>query len=319
MFSSFDIKSLFVAVFTVILMGTAFPAHAAKVQIFKPVDPERETAPRVLRDQAVTQAFAQALFAESVRMIPGSLSSERGEALKWMLGKNYEDYITGYKDMDVKQEDAGVSVSIDVNVNRKFLRESLYKMGLFTAKTEGVETEINISNGKYPLNEKMQADQNEDVSRLISLYAVQNATGATGNGTAVFNVSHVSSKRWSGDLKTAENKWFAAGSSLETVWTQLWEKYYAAHSADVLTNPKAVLVVKGWFNPEGVREFGRKLKSWDSAVQEVTLLDVEMQPTAVSASWSLEVSDQWILRSYLNDYLPPRGLSFNIKGLEGEQ
>ncbi|HAS88620.1 MAG TPA: hypothetical protein DCS48_04870, partial [Desulfovibrio sp.] len=75
-------------------------------------------------------------------------------------------------------------------------------------------------------------------------------------------------------------------------------------------------VVSGWFNPEGVREFGRKLKSWDSAVQEVKLLDVEMKPTAVSASWSLEVSDQWVLRSYLNDYLPPRGLNFSLEGLE---
>ncbi len=84
-------------------------------------------------------------------------------------------------------------------------------------------------------------------------------------------------------------------------------------------NPKAVLVVNGWFNPEGVREFARKLKSWDSAVQEVQLLDVEMKPTAVSASWSLEVSDQWVLRSYLNDYLPPRGLTFNLKGLTEEK
>ena len=81
-------------------------------------------------------------------------------------------------------------------------------------------------------------------------------------------------------------------------------------------NPKAKLVVSGWFNPEGVREFERKLKSWDSAVQEVKLLDVEMKPTAVSASWSIEVSDQWVLRSYLNDYLPPRGLNFSLEGLE---
>lgn len=318
MFFSMHTKKFFVAVLAAVLLGTIAPAYAAKVQIFKAVDPEKEVSSRVLQDQAVTQAFAQALYSESVRMIPGTLSPERGEALKWIFGKNYENYITGYKDMDVRQEEAGVSVSIDVNINRKFLRESLKKMGMFSAQSGKVESQINISNGKYELSAWQQNNQDEDVQNLMNLYNIEKVTTA-GNGTVIFNVNHVSKKRWSGDLKIAADKWYAAGADLESVWRQLWEKYYGAKSADILSNPKALLVVRGWFNPDGVREFGRKLKSWDSAVQEVVLQDVEMKPTSVSASWSLEVSDQWVLRSYLNDYLPPRGLSFNLEGLETEQ
>lgn len=320
MISYFDIKRFFFVVLAVAIVGIAVPAHAVKVQIFKPVDPEKEVASRVLRDKAVSQAFAQALLSESVRMIPGSLSSERSEALKITLGKRYEEYISGYKDMDVQQGEDGVSVRIDVNVNRKSLRAALKKMGMFVPAGKTVFTDILISNEKYTLNEEREAKQNEQINTLSALYAIQNATTVEkDDSVAEFSVRHVSKKRWSGELKSSYGKWFASGTSLETVWRNLWERYYGSQNVDVLMNPKAVLVVSGWFNPEGVREFGRKLKSWDSAVQEVQLLDVEMKPTAVSASWSLEVSDQWVLRSYLNDYLPPRGLNFNLDGLADDK
>ncbi len=297
------------------LLFSALPAHAVKVQIFKPVDPEKEVSQRTLRQEAVTEAFAQALFSEASRMLPGTLSAERTDAVKKAFGSYYEEYINGYKDMNVKMGEDGVSVAIDVSVNRKALRSAMKKLGLFS--NAEVLAQINVSNGKYTLNEERQLEQNEKINELIALYGLTNATVGDSNGTvAVLSVSHASKKRWTGDLHASSGKWYASGSSMERVWRELWGKYFGSENIEALMNPKAVLVVSGWFNPEGVREFGRKLKSWDAAVQEVKLLDVEMQPTAVSASWSLEVSDQWVLRGYLNDYLPPRGLTFSLEGLE---
>lgn len=320
MISYFDIKKILFGFLAVVILGTANPANAVKVQIFKPVDPQKEVSPRVFRDEAVSQAFAQALFSEAMRMIPGSLSPERSEALKEAFGQRYEEYIAGYKDMDVKQSEDGVSVRIDVNVNRKSLRDALKKMGMFVSAGQMIPSNILVSNEKYSLNDEQQAEQNEKINSLIALYAIQNAT-VSGDVEKVveFSVRHASKKRWNGEFKSTHGKWFASGTSMEKVWRNLWERYYGSQDTQALMNPKAVLVVNGWFNPEGVREFARKLKSWDSAVQEVQLLDVEMKPTAVSASWSLEVSDQWVLRSYLNDYLPPRGLTFNLKGLTEEK
>ncbi|NDV21825.1 hypothetical protein FMS18_03750 [Desulfovibrio sp. JC022] len=309
------IKPFVLAACVVVLLFSALPAYAVKVQIFKPVDPEKEVPQRTLRQEAVTEAFAQALFAEASRMLPGTMSAERTEAVKKAFGKYYEEYINGYKDMNVKLAEDGVSVSINVSVNRKSLRSAMKKMGLFSAAE--VPAQINVSNEKYTLNEDRQLKQNEQINELIALYGLSNATIADTNGTAaVLSVRHASKKRWSGDLQSSRGKWFASGSSMERVWRELWGKYFGSENIEALMNPKAVLVVSGWFNPDGVREFGRKLKSWDSAVQEVNLLDVEMKPTAVSASWSLEVSDQWVLRGYLNDYLPPRGLNFSLEGLE---
>ena len=314
-----DIKKFFLVILAVMIAGTAVPAYAVKVQIFKTADPEQKVAARTLRDEAVSEAFAQALLSESIRMIPGSLSSERTEALKAAFGKHYEEYISGYKDMDVKQDKEGVSVSIDVNINRKSLREVLRKMGLFAAEDNIVEAVINISNGKYSLNEEQQVEQDAEILSLMNLYALHKvAEGQENENVAIFSVKHVSRNRWRGELKSASGSWSDSGPSMEIVWRNLWEKYYGKQTAGEVMNPKAVLVVSGWFSPEGVLEFGRKLKTWDSAAQEVKLLDVEMKPTVVSASWSLEVSDQWVLRSYLNDYLPPRGLTFSIEGLTGE-
>ena len=116
---SYQIKYFVVAACFAVLLGAALPAHAVKVQIFKPVDPENEVPQRVLREQAVNEAFAQALFSEASRMIPGTLSAARAEAVKESFGKHYEEYISGYKDMNVQLTKDGASVAVDVSVNRK--------------------------------------------------------------------------------------------------------------------------------------------------------------------------------------------------------
>lgn len=311
------IKFFVVAACVAVLLGGALPAQAVKVQVFRPADPEKEVPQRVLREKAVNDAFAQALFSEASRMIPGTLSAARTEAVKESFGRHYEEYIVGYKDMNVQMAEDGVSVAVDVNVNRRTLRDALKKMGLFSSGE--VLTRISVDNGKYALTEEGQSAQDAEIDSLISMYGLGNATEAVTDNVAMFSVRHASKNRWSGELQSSRGKWFGSGSSMESVWRELWGKYFGSENIDAFTNPKAVLVVSGWFNPEGVREFGRKLKTWDSAVQEVKLLDVEMQPTAVSASWSLEISDQWVLRGYLNDYLPPRGLTFSLEGLEGAE
>lgn len=316
---SLNIKKIFLVFAVMSVVAVAVPAYALKVQIFKSVDPDVEIATQVLRDKAVSQAFAQALFSESIRMIPEPLSSERSEALKKVFSQNYEKYISGYKDMDVKQEEGGVAVSIDVNVNRQSLRSALKKMGMFIPADAAVMADVQVSNEKYPLNEDQQLRQNAEIESLMALYAV-NRVPAGGNGTVtVFSARHAGKNRWSGELSSEFGKWYASGPAMDVVWHNLWEKYYDSRQIDTVMNPRGVLFVTGWFNPEGVREFGKKLRSWDSAVQEVQLLNVKMEPTAVSACWSLEVSDQWVLRSNLNDYLPMRGLTFNLEGLEDKK
>ncbi|WP_320008728.1 hypothetical protein [Maridesulfovibrio sp.] len=310
---SYQIRYFVVAVFFAVLLGAALPAHAVKVQIFKAADPQKEVPQRVLREQAVKDAFAQALFSEASRMIPGTLSAARAEVVKNSFGDHYEEYISGYKDMNVQLTEDGASVAIDVNVNRQTLRGLLKKLGLFSSGE--VLARISVDNGKYALNEELQLEQNSEIENLSTLYGVSNAPESVVDNVVLFSARHASKNRWSGELQSPRGKWLASGSSMENVWSELWGKYFGSENIEAFTNPKAVLVVRGWFNPEGVREFGRKLKEWDSAVQEVQLLDVEMQPTAVSASWSLEISDQWVLRGYLNDYLPPRGLTFSLDGL----
>ncbi|OEU70678.1 MAG: hypothetical protein BA863_15085 [Desulfovibrio sp. S3730MH75] len=317
-FSKYIKKTVFVLCALIITTALAVPAGAVKVQVFKAG--EEGVSTKNLRAEAVSQAFAQALLAESVRMIPVTLSADRTEALKSMFGSNYESFITGYKDMDVKYHDDGVTIRIDVNVNRATLRDSLRKMGLFASADKFVKSSVVISNGTYKLNAKDQAARDAKVKELMSLYAVQEVSAGTVDPLAsTLKITQVGKKNFSGSLDSPNGKWYSAGNSVISVWGRLWAKYYKSARADDAVNPKAVLVVNGWFNPDGVREFGRLLKSWDSAVQEVQLLDVEMKPTAVSASWSLDVSDQWVLKRYLNDFLPPRGLSYRIDGLSEEK
>ncbi len=315
-FSEYIKKSFFVLSALVLIMASSLPAFAVNVQIFKPL--EEGVSSKDMRAEAVSQAFAQALMSESARMIPGSLSAERSNALKDMFTKHYEEFITGYRDMDVKFQEDGVAVRIDVNANRSELRAALKRMGFFSDIKTSVKADISVSNGKFKLSETDQAQFDADLQQLMVLYGVQKVV-STESSIPKLGLTQVSKNRWNGDLISAHGKWNASGRTVETVWNSLWAKYYNSENVQSTMNPKVVLVVNGWFNPDGVQEFDRMLKSWDSAVQEVKLLDVEMKPTAVSASWSLEVSDQWVLKSYLNDYLPSRGLSFNIDGLSGNK
>ncbi len=317
-FSKYIKKSIFVFCALIITTALAVPAGAVKVQVFKAG--EEGVSTKDLRTEAVAQAFAQALLAESVRMIPVTVSADRSDALKSMFSNNYESFISGYKDMDVKYHDDGVTIRIDVNVNRAALRDSLRNMGFFASADKVVKSAVVISNGTYKLNAKDQAARDAKVKELKSLYAVQDvAPGTVDPLASTLKITQVGKKSFSGSLDSSNGNWQSAGNSVESVWGRLWTKYYESVRTDDTMNPKAVLVVNGWFNSDGVREFGRLLKSWDSAVQEVQLLDVEMKPTAVSASWSLDVSDQWVLKSYLNDFLPPRGLSYRIDGLSEEK
>ncbi|SME90869.1 hypothetical protein [Desulfovibrio gilichinskyi] len=315
-FSEYIKKSFFVLCVLMITTASSLPAFAVNVQIFKAL--EEGVSSKDLRAEAVSQAFAQALMSESVRMIPATLSAERSNALKDMFTTHYEEFITGYRDMDVKFQSDGVAVRIDVNVNRSELRAALKRMGLFSDTNKSVKADISVSSGKVKLSESEQAGLDADLQKLMVLFGIQKVV-STEPSIPKLNLTQVSKNRWNGDLVSAHGKWNASGRTVETVWNSLWAKYFNSENVQSTMNPKIVLVVNGWFNPDGVQEFDRMLKSWDSAVQEVKLLDVEMKPTAVSASWSLEVSDQWVLKSYLNDYLPSRGLSFNLDGLSGDK
>ena len=68
----------------------------------------------------------------------------------------------------------------------------------------------------------------------------------------------------------------------------------------------------GWFSPDAVLEFGRVLRVWDSAVQEVQLVEMDMQPSGVGASWEMRILNRDRLNMMLQGFLPQRGLSFQL-------
>ncbi len=299
-FTKFICKQLIMAA---VLCVIATPAFAVKVQVFKPA---KEGKPATsVRQEAIELAFAQALLTEALRMVPGELDSQRAEALRDWLGERRNVFVSGYRDMKVGQEENGISVGLDVTVNRNALRNTLKGIGLFSTNGSKVKAEVRTSS----------EDQGDlaILDKLELIYGVESVKG--GADTAVV-INKSGKKRWDGSLSVVGGEsWTAYGPSLDTVWNKLWKKYFETVKTPESMNPHANLVVIGWFSPEGVREFGRVLKGWDAAVQEVELLEVEMKPTAVSANWSLEIADQWLLKSYLNDYLPQRGLSYTINGL----
>jgi hypothetical protein len=281
------------------------PAYAVKVQVFQPAEEEKTVAE--IRDEAVDLAFAQAIMSEALRMIPGELDPGRSEVLKKWLGDRKDTFVSGYRDKSVSQEENGVSVGINVDVNRKALRGYLKKIGVFSTYSKKVEASLQTS------ITDQQTDDLDELNRLMIVFGVQKV--AEGADIAV-SINKAGKKSWSGSLSVSGGQsWKSYGLDLDKVWSKLWENYFSSIQSSADMNPRATLEITGWFSPEGVREFGRVLRGWDAAVQEVELGGLEMKPTAVSAFWTMEIADKWLLKSYLSDYLPQRGLSYTINGI----
>lgn len=287
---------------------TATSALAVNVQVFQPTEEGQSVSE--IRDKALELAFAQAILSEALRMVPGEIEAARAEVLKSWLGEHRDVFVTGYRDKTVTQEENGVSVGLNVDVNRQVLREYLKKIGLFSTFSKKIKAAVSVTLGKG------QQDDLAALDKLMLLYGVEKVdAGAAVNVV----INSTGQKSWNGSLSVLQGQnWKAYGLDIETVWSKLWENYFKSVQSSADMNPRASIVVSGWFSPEGAREFDRVLKSWDAAVQEVKLVGLEMKPTTVSAKWTLEIADQWLLKSYLNDYLPQRGLSYTINGIENK-
>lgn len=293
-------------ILALLILVSAIPAMAIKVQVFQPAEEGKSISE--VRSRAIDKAFSQAILSEALRMIPNDLTPGRADALQTWLGDRKDTFVTGYRDRNVSQEENGVSVSLNVDVNRKDLREYLKKIGVYYTSSNRVEANVTS-----PFTED-QTDDLADLNNLLLVFGIIKTDSLSDVSVTISN----SGKNFIGNLSTSSGRKFKSyGNSLEIVWSKLWENYFKTVHLDSDLSNKTTLEVSGWFSPDGVRDFDRVLKSWDAAVQEVKLGGLEMKPTAVSAIWTLDVGDQWLLKSYLNDYLPQRGLNYTISGLEG--
>lgn len=282
-----------------LLAGTAF---AGEVRIFKPM--EEDMSAMQIRSQAMAEGFAQAVLDEARKMLPGNLDENRAELFRLYLVDHARPYIQGYKILSTEASDAGLILLLDVQVNKVSLRDGLKRMGFMETLSAPLAATVVWPEG---LDDETRAV----VDRLVLLTGIQPQADVLPK----FLLEPGTEKgTFKARLETDDREWMVVGKEIPTVWFDLWGRYFS-RSKDAGTRVDLQsLSVAGWFSPDAVLEFDRVLRSWDSSVQDVHLVEMDMQPTGVGATWTFRLLKADRLKMLLQGFLPQRGLSFKLAG-----
>lgn len=282
------------------LVVLTVPAQAGQVEVFQPK--EEGMSAMSLRALARDEGFAKAVLEDARIMLSGRLSDERAEQLRLYLVNHSKPYIQGYKILSSQEFEDGLSLKLDVRTNLKSLREGLKKMGMFATLDQSIPAAVT-----WP--EDVTEEELLQVQGLMVLTAVEQTPGVFPEVI----ISHGDEKgTYKGRMVLENEEWISVSKDLGAAWTNLWKRYFARNQAAAPKSDGQSLTISGWFSPDGVLEFDRVLKGWETAVQDVRLMEMDMQPTGVGAVWQVRVLDPNRLEMQLRSFLPQRGLSFNL-------
>ncbi|MFH1914097.1 MAG: hypothetical protein ABIK45_07475 [Pseudomonadota bacterium] len=277
----------------------ASTAQAATVRVFKAG--EAGVSPMQLREGAMAEGFAQAMVDEARTMLPAGLDEARAELLRLYMVDHAKPYVQGYNIVSSEAMDAGLILNLDVIIDRTALRDRLRQMGFYSTLS-----------ASQPVNLVLPHNLTEaETSALIDLMTLTGLRREAA-GMPAFTLEKGAEGVFMAHLDADADRWTARGKGLDTVWFDLWGRFFTRPEAAALRTDMRELAVAGWFSPDAALEFDRVLRGWDSAVQEVRLVELDMQPSGVGASWNLRLVSGERFFMLLGGYLPQRGLTHRL-------
>ena len=287
-----------------LLMVSAPASAQVTVKVFTPA--QEGVSATDLRQKAMLAGFAQAVSQLAVRLLPCDIGEVRTGLLATVMETRADHYVLSYREVQAAHSAEGFRLEMEVEVDRRLLRDDLRALGLAASCQGRLAFALEPGDGLIP--EDM--DGLRDLARLAGM-------NVTPGVTPRLKAYRVGEDLITGELATPEGVWAASGPNAAAVWIELWGKYFARLEALANTGGGQMLMVSGWFTPDGVFEFDRVLDGWDLAVSEVRLVDVDMVPTGVEARWSIQVTDKARLASLLDGWLAGRGLTYSLIGPDG--
>ncbi|WP_022662714.1 hypothetical protein [Paucidesulfovibrio longus] len=280
-------------------------AQAAEVRVFHPR--EEGLNPSEQRQKTLELGFEEGVFQAALKLLPAPLSEERSALLREHLAPDAARYVLGYKEVAITPAADGLNMVVNVDVDRRTLRETLVKMGLFRTLNSPVQANI--------IAEPSLTQQD-----LETLGKLRVLTGVSPSAAPYpeLRIGREASGPVRGVLHSTVGSWSALDTDIRTVWFRLWERYFASSDMGVTGGHSEVLSVAGWFTPDGAAEFDNVLRSWDGVLRDVRLIDMDIATEGVSARWEIGVADGASLNAKLEEYLPPRGLSYRLSGGEAQ-
>lgn len=274
-------------------------AFAGEVRVFMPKD--EELSHMALRNKAMAEGFALAVLEEAKVMLPGELDEVRSELLKEYMRAHAKPYIQGYKILSTQAMEEGITLNLDVRVNKRSLRSGLRSMGLFATTLAPQAASVT-----WP--EDISEEAMAQLQGLMTLTGIQN----TPEVFPAFKLEPGPEKTFKGRMELDKQEWVSINKDMAVVWFNSWSKFFNRNENQQVRVGVQKLAVAGWFSPDAALEFDRVLHSWDSAVQDVQLVELDMQPTGVGGTWELRLISGERFDMLLRSYLPQRGLTYQM-------
>ncbi len=287
----------------IVFVLTAGLAQAQPVEVFVPF--EEGMTSMQLRQKASDEAFAQAVTSIALKLLPGPLAKERQRLLKDYFLEKAGGYVLGYKEISSFRAEDGLNLTMDVNVNRKALRSALQDLGVYFTVSKPL-----------PVTFRHQGELGDESLQKIRDLILLTGLKRDLDVQPEFLLQREGEKLWKGRLIFEGRDWVSIKKDIPELWFDLWKRYFNRKELRESASSSTRLRVTGWFTPDGVQDFDRVLQSWVSAVQEVKLVEMEMLPSGVSATWDVHVINQGLLKDRLAAFLPGRGLTFGIMNQE---
>ncbi len=299
----FSIRSFVCSLLLVLTVFTG-GAAAGEVRILKPM--EEGMSAMQLRSQAMSEGFAQAVLEESGKMLPGKLDEARAELFREYLLEHAKPYIQGYKIISSEASEAGLILRLDVQVNKTSLRDGLKRMGFLATLSEPLSASV-----VWP--DDLDEETRIVLQKLVALTGLQVEPSILPQFTLEAGKEKGTFK---GRMELDDREWMAINKDIPTLWFDLWGRFFSRSQGASAQIAPDTLLVAGWFSPDAVLEFDRVLRSWDSSVQDVRLVEIDMQPTGVGATWTFRLLSSERLNMQLQGFLPQRGLNFKLADKE---
>lgn len=299
-------KQVFIATLAFLFM-VAFPALSLAGEVDIYTVREEDMSPMELRKRALAEGFARAVADETQAVLGGALDANRLEALRLYFVDHAKTYIQGYNILSSEEFEDGLRMILDVRVNRRTLREGLTRLGFH----ETVKT-------LQPASVAWPEDLTEE--ELVKMHFLVTMMGLTLQDGVypTLAMERGPENTYRGTLLADGRDWSFSDKDMSVVWTNLWSMYFSRPQDGVTGPERQSLIISGWFTPDGVLEFDGVLKGWDYAVENTRLVEMDIQPGGVGATWDMNILDSKRLAMLLNSFLPQRGLSFQLQRRDGQ-
>lgn len=284
-----------------ILLFFSLSVLAARASEVRVDWPDAENATEVVsRSEALDIGFNKAVYGAALELLPGSLNENRSQYLYSYLAPRAGEYVLSYSEVGVVRDPSRTLV-LDVSVNRQALKETLKRLGVYYTINAFQPFDLRLSGGAQAYW--------EDIGRMTTLSGLTIEDGSEPR----LHLELGEDGLLIGTLTAGDKEWMASSKDVEKLWIELWGSWFTRPEVDAGVFQESILVVSGWYSPEGVRAFNKLLGSWEQELESAVLTEAEMLPDGIKARWRVRYMDRRGLEERLSAYLADRGLAFEFQ------